>query len=139
MFWDRLFGPRTAGPVPDATPPAEPRRSSEGQPIGRKLFCEVITLPVRQPAIVVLRDISSTGIGLLCQRRVEEDTFLALKIFQREGEARLIRARVVQVSRFGKDWLLGCTTAAPLSGEDRAALLSGRVPPVGADMPIPDC
>jgi hypothetical protein len=70
---------------------------------------------------------------------MEEDTFLALKIFQREGEARLIRARVVQVSRIGKNWLLGCTTVVPLSGEDRAALLSARAHPVGADMGKPDC
>jgi hypothetical protein len=135
MFWDRWFRAR----LPAPTSSIYQRRALVRQPSGRTMFCEVIMLPVSVPALVIVRDITSTGIGLLCHRAVEAGTFVALKVDAPDGDIRRIRARVVHLTAFGDQWLLGCALREPLTPEDLAALLPGPTPPVGADTPKSHC
>jgi hypothetical protein len=131
LFLDRWLRSRKAAHLP--TPEPIQRRASERQASGRTTFCEVIMLPASVPALVIIRDFSTGGIGLLCRQAVAVGTFIALKIDGANGAEHLLRARVVHATVLGNQWLIGCVLTAPLRPEDVAALLSTPFTAAGAD------
>lgn len=71
-----------------------------------------------------MRDISTSGIGLLLGRRFEPGALLSIEVMDRsEGQMRLLLARVAHATaRPGGGWLVGCALVNPLTDEEVAAL-----------------
>src|SRR5207249_7242888 len=87
--------------------------------------------PVGQPAtgetwVGKLRDISSTGVKILVNRRFEIGTLLVLEL-PRPGwdTSRMLLCRVVRTSKesIGRDWEIGCTLARELSDDEVQSFL----------------
>jgi CheY-like chemotaxis protein len=73
-----------------------------------------------------LRDISSTGVKILVNRRFENGTLLALEL-PRPGwdTSRMLLCRVVRVAKeaIGRDWEIGCALARELSDDEVQSFL----------------
>jgi len=87
--------------------------------------------PVGQPAtgetwVGKLRDISSTGVKILVNRRFEIGTLLVLEL-PRPGwdTSRMLLCRVVRVAKepIDQDWEVGCTLARELSDDEVQSFL----------------
>ena len=74
---------------------------------------------------LVVRDVSTGGIGVLLARRFEPGTDLQIDLPLNSGSAsKMISARVVRVqSERAGHWIHGCAFASPLNGEQVRALL----------------
>jgi hypothetical protein len=112
-FWAKLFPARF---------PRE-RRAWGRRSISRITFCEVIGLPEKTPARMVLCDLTQEGVGLLCQGSVEPGSFLAVHLEGAGGVARRVRARVVHATLSGEDWLLGCALLDRLRPDEMNSLI----------------
>jgi eukaryotic-like serine/threonine-protein kinase len=81
---------------------------------------------------LVVRDVSSGGIGILLARRCEPGTELAIELISEANEARSLPVRVVRVRRdtLGH-WVHGCEFFQPLEQHELLAVLGhlGRVDP----------
>jgi len=108
-----------------AEPPGFERRAAIRHNIDRPTSCRAIALVCEKPWPAVVRDISTTGIGLILQEPVEIESFLAVELPRNFGAPPLrIQARVV-INRPQPDgtWLVGCRLARPLSSEEVESLL----------------
>jgi CheY-like chemotaxis protein len=87
--------------------------------------------PVGQPMtgeswLGKLRDISSTGVKILVNRRFEVGTLLALELPRPGWETtRILLCRVVRMAPepIGRDWEIGCTLARELSDDEVQSFL----------------
>jgi hypothetical protein len=100
------------------------RRASVRFATSRDASCNPIsaraaTLPV------LIRDVSTGGIGLLATRRFERGTLLVIEVpDEEEATPSPMVARVVHVTlRDDGYWLLGCQFVGPLSDVDVQALI----------------
>ena len=73
---------------------------------------------------VVVRDVSTGGVGLLLARRFEKGTVFAIEL----GYGSSARSLPVRVARVGAEamghWFHGCAFVDPISEEELAALLA---------------
>jgi serine/threonine protein kinase len=120
-----MFGRRRAGVVR-----LDDRRREVRHPRPQGVVCVVLSGSMSLAAAdndqwpAVVRDVSTTGVGVLLARRFEVGTQLLLPL-QRYGSRKPLEvwAEVVRVEpdRYGH-WFHGCKTAAPLSDDDLARL-----------------
>lgn len=93
------------------------RRAALRQLCGRDTLCRVICLVRRPPVAGVIRDISTTGIGLLMEKPVPPGTFLSVDVSRQNAEVE--QPLTVRVVRFRRQengqWLIGCSMLQPLS------------------------
>jgi len=124
--WRAKKEPRTVPPPPAVKSPAGDRRESVRFPADLKVVFQPISLvPLMQlPARV--RDVSTTGIGLLCATPVPPGTFVVIDFKQpnRTSAPKLV-ARIVRLVPMNETiWLLGCNFSKELSQADLQALLA---------------
>jgi len=116
--WKRLFPAARPRPTPTGD-----RRARERHIVARETCCEVISLQVILPVRVMVWDISEEGLSLFCDKILEPGTFLAINLLVTRGATRLIRGRVVHVTRFRGRWLVGCAFVDQLRPDEVEALL----------------
>jgi hypothetical protein len=95
------------------------RRTSLRQLCGRHTLCRLISLLQRPTIPTVIRDISTTGVGLVMEKPLPLGTFVALDVARLDAqERRAIAARVVRYRRQEKGgWLIGCVMLQPLTAQ----------------------
>jgi hypothetical protein len=105
------------------------RRASVRHATSRDATCNPIsaraaTLPV------LIRDVSTGGIGLLATRRFERGTLLVIEVADEEQTTPSpMVGRVAHVTHLDDgDWLIGCQFVGPLSDDDVKAVLR-QLPP----------
>ena len=105
------------------------RRASVRLKSNAKGHCQSLSLQREMSWEAVVRDISSSGIGLLLPRRFEAGTLLTIELTETaEGKKHLLIARVVHATPQPEgNWLVGCTLASSLA-EDEVQLLLGNTP-----------
>jgi PilZ domain len=85
----------------------------------------IMVRPSFVPVNVTVNDISSKGIGLVCEKHLESGADLA--VLWKYGTAdrwRTLRARVVRLApRRDGTWVAGCVFAEPLQPDDMEAIL----------------
>lgn len=133
----------TARPDVRTTPDTDDRRAFVRYAVGvgssctinSSLFDTPETAPLEPSAVwpLIVRDISSGGIGILLARRCEPGTELAIELVSESTRvARTLGVRVVRVRRdtLGH-WVLGCEFLTPLSPDELLSVLGhlGRVDP----------
>jgi len=107
-----------------AEPPDTERRGAIRHLCGLITDCRLISLVARPTLAAVIRDISTTGIGLVLEKPLPLGTFLAVEISAGRGR-RPLRAQVVALRRQAEgDWLVGCLLLRPLSAEQVDELVS---------------
>lgn len=117
--------PSTATRVPrvPAPPPAERRATVRYQSTAQG-SCQ--TFPSRRESAwdAAIRDISTSGIGLVLGRRFEPGALLSIEVMDRsEGQMRQLLARVAHATaRREGGWLIGCSLINSLTDEEVAAL-----------------
>lgn len=101
------------------------RRRAVRYPCGYRTMLQAISLRDIPAVPVQVRDISATGIGLMCRSPVAPGTFLFVELQSMvDGSARRLRARVVHATRQANGlWLLGCELTDPLSPAELQGLL----------------
>jgi len=106
-----------------AESPVFERRNALRHPCGVEINCQPIVLVRSEPWPVVLRDVSSTGVGLVIDYPVPPGTFMAVQL---GGSARKnLRVQVVAIRQQEDDtWLLGCTFGRELKPDQLRALLA---------------
>lgn len=109
-----------------ASPVASPaeRRAATRYPGSRITSSRIIALPSNIPIRAKLRDISSSGLGLLVFGPLTKGTFLVVDL-QGAGKFFLrIRAHVVHATPHSEGiWVLGCVLERELRQEELEALL----------------
>ena len=111
--------------------PAEPRVQERRACVRYLCHLDGSCQPVAQPAtgeswLGKLRDISSTGVKILVNRRFEIGTLLVLELPRPGWEAsRMLLCRVVRAAKepIGRDWEIGCTLARELSDDEVESFL----------------
>ena len=127
-IWDRLSTrDKTARPLPvEPAAREDDRRNAIRYPCNNVkttiqpiALAETIAIPVR------VRDISTGGLGLLCQLPIPPGMFFVINLQNTVGgQARTLRARVVRSTRLdSKTWVLGCSFVNALTREQVQALL----------------
>jgi hypothetical protein len=105
-----------------AEPPVFDRRNARRHPCGVEISCQPIVLVRSEPWPVVLRDVSSTGVGLVLDYPVPPGTFVALEV---PGWRKPLRAQVVAIRPHEDQmWVLGCTFVRELKADQLTALLA---------------
>jgi hypothetical protein len=102
-------------------PPPDDRRGAARRACRAKTSCQVIALVRSEPWPIVLRDVSATGVGLLCEKPLSVGTYLAVELPNGAGDSfrKLARVRVVAVRRQPDGrWHIGCTFEQRLSDEE---------------------
>jgi hypothetical protein len=116
---------------PQGRAPIAPRDRRQAERFASAHEALVSPLDSRQTAIPVqIRDISSTGIGLLTPRRYERGTALFIQV-QDDGPEMppMLVAKVMHVTAAEDGgWLVGCELTRSLSATDLEGLADG--PPV---------
>lgn len=124
--WRAKKEPRAVQPPPAIKSSTGDRREAVRFPADLKVVFQPIALiPLMQlPARV--RDVSSTGIGLLCATPVPPGTFVVIDFKQPNRiDAPKLVARVVRLVPMNETiWLLGCNFSKELSPAELQALLS---------------
>jgi hypothetical protein len=129
QFWSRAALPEV---VPEekadeavlsavlAEPPGCERRGAIRHLCGRLTRCRFISLFQCPPWSAVIRDISTTGIGLVINEPPAPGTFLAIDLSDR----RRVGAQVVAVCSQGSaGWLVGCVLLRRLTDDEVVDLL----------------
>jgi hypothetical protein len=129
QFWSRTTLPAV---LPDekaddtvlgavlAEPPGRERRGAIRHLVGRLTRCRFITLFQCPPWPAYIRDISSTGIGLVIDEPPAPGSFLTIELTDRHR----VGAQVVAVcSQTSGDWLVGCVLLRPLTNEKLEELI----------------
>lgn len=117
-----------------SSPPAETaaqkdeRRAAVRLQSSARGSCQSLSMQREADWEAFVRDISSSGIGLLLPRRFERGALLSIELPEAgEGRKRLLLARVARsVPQPDGGWLIGCILASPLS-DDELQLLLGNV------------
>jgi hypothetical protein len=103
-----------------AQPPALERRSAIRHPVHIETQCMLIALVKSDPWLVLIRDISSTGIGFEFPYPLATGTFVMLDLprCSRHDTQKLVRAQVVS-AREQEDgsYVIGCLMTARLTEE----------------------
>lgn len=115
--------------LPPGQAPQGDRRDTDRTACGFTCACSLITLrqqPPFWPAKV--RDVSSTGIGLLISQAMPPGTFLAIHMSEHPCFDRPLQAKVVHSThrRSEKCWVVGCTFSRQLSADEVRALASSN-------------
>lgn len=132
-FWKRLdqwlrpasvvFTPPENDPLAadTAPPPDFERRRATRHPAHVEMQCMLIALVKSDPWLVLIRDISATGVGFEFPCPLPMSTFVMLELPRRSRREtqKMVRARVVS-SREQEDgsYLIGCSFARPLAAEE---------------------
>jgi PilZ domain len=101
------------------------RRCATRHPSGQRTVCQPIILRGAEPVPVVVRDLSTSGAGLICRKALPPNTFVTMELqSMKGGPSRRLHARVIHVTSQGRQgFLLGCAFSRALSAEQLAALL----------------
>lgn len=92
------------------------RRQAIRYPASRVSSCNIIRLPETEPMPAILKDISRSGIGLICPGDVEKGIFLAITLINAKSDSKTLRALVVHSAPIAKDqWMVGCVLSQQLS------------------------
>lgn len=115
----------SAQPVRLAHSPGPERRRADRHPCNYRTTCQPIALLEAVGVPVFVRDISTSGIGLVCRAPVPAGMFFAIELQNSTGgESLRLRARVVHATRKeDRGWLIGCRFTRDLSPEELTALL----------------
>jgi hypothetical protein len=104
-----------------AQPPDFERRSAVRHPLHVETQCMLIALVKSDPWLVLVRDMSTTGVGFEFPCPLPTGTFVVLEMPRRtrRDPQKMVRAQVM-VSREQEDggYLIGCTFAAPLNEKE---------------------
>lgn len=102
-------------------PPDFERRTAIRHPVSLETQCMPIALVRCDPWLVMIKDISTTGIGFVFPYPLPPGTFVVVELPRRSrrDEQKVIRARVV-ASREQDDgsYVIGCTLATPMESEE---------------------
>ena len=95
------------------------RRQALRYPGSRISSCNIIRLPETEPMPAILKDISNSGVGLICPGDVEKGIFLAVTIINARNDTKTLRALVVHSSRLTREsWTVGCVLSQKLTAEE---------------------
>jgi hypothetical protein len=73
---------------------------------------------VKDPWPAIIRDIGTSGMSLMLNRRFERGSGLAIELPSEDGTSSTVLARIVQVSTHPGGWLLSCMFIGELSDEE---------------------
>ncbi len=73
---------------------------------------------VKDPWPAVIRDIGTSGMNLMLNRRFERGSGLAIELPAQDGTSSTVLARIVHVATHTGGWLLSCTFIGELSDEE---------------------
>ena len=101
------------------------RRRAVRHPCKFRTTCQPIALLESLSLPVFVRDISTSGIGLVSRAPVAPGKFFAIELQNNAGgESVRLRAKIVHATRQDeRSWLLGCMFTRELSAEELTALL----------------
>jgi hypothetical protein len=125
-FWkrfDQWLRPAATAEPADllAQPPGFERRAAIRHSVQIETQCMLIALVKSDPWLVLIRDMSTTGVGFEFPCPLPIGTFVVLELPRpsRRDPLKMVRAQVV-ISREQGDggYLIGCTFAAPLAEEE---------------------
>jgi hypothetical protein len=87
--------------------------------------CRPITAPSREAWSAIVRDLSTSGIGIIVNRRFEPGTLL--KVDLEDAEHTTSTTLLVRVARISQEdptsWLLGCTFTTKMTESDLLSLM----------------
>jgi PilZ domain len=117
--------------LPQPRTPGEDRRRTTRYPSDQDASCYPPATAAVTP--VQIKDVSSGGVGLLCDRRFERGTVLVLELNDTALPILSLLARVVRLAaRADGRWLVGCALLGELPEEEVQALRQkGAQPAVG--------
>lgn len=124
--WRAKKAPRAVQPPPANKSPTPERRESVRFPAALKVVFQPISLLPQLQLTARVRDVSSSGIGLMCATPVLPGTFVVIDFKQpnRNDAAKLV-VRVVRLVPMNETiWLLGCHFSKELTQVELQTLLS---------------
>jgi hypothetical protein len=124
---------RVANPIAETNPDLDIREVPRAACLLRPSL-RVMVRPSFLPLTVLVQDISSKGVGLLCESHMPPGTELAiLWMYGPPEEWRTLRAKVVRLSpRRDGGWVAGCVFAARLFPGELETFLRYQGTPVSA-------
>jgi len=103
----------------------EDRRAARRYPCKLGISCRLMSLLGSEPFEGTVRNLSATGLNLVCRRPPRPGTFLVIQLEDRKRElARTLRAQVVHAGMESDGfWNVGCQLVPPLAPADLQAFI----------------
>lgn len=126
--WDQWLRPSSVSDFPEPTeedelaavlaePPDFERRAAIRHPVSLETQCMLIALVKSDPWLVLIRDISTSGMGFVFPYPLPPGTFVMVELPRRSRRdvQRLVRAQVVSARELEDDsYLIGCALTEAL-------------------------